>query len=330
MASRKLRVTCRTQLEARNSKPETRNYVMKPSLAVKIGNLKLKNPVMTASGTFGYGTEFEDVADINRLGAIVTKTITLRARTGNRPPRVIETSSGMLNSIGLENPGLYNFIKDKLPSLRRFKIPIVVSIAGEKADEYKELALELDKIDEISAIEINISCPNVGAGMLFAQSETPTEEVVAAVRAATQKTIITKLSPNVTDIAPIARAAERGGSDALSLINTITAMAVDIDKSESGLGEVMGGLSGPAIKPIALYMAWRVHQVVRIPLIGMGGIMDWRDAVEFILCGSTAVAVGTANFVNPNAAAEIVKGIEDYLREKKIKDINELVGGLRT
>ncbi len=302
---------------------------MKTNLEVKIGKLKLKNPVMVASGTFGYGVEFEDVADIKGLGAIVTKTITLHARVGNKPPRVIETPSGMLNSIGLENPGVDKFIKEKLPSLQKFKVPIIVSIAGESVEEYEKLAQELDKVKEVAAIEINISCPNIETTKLFAQDAKSTEDVVRAVRGATQKTIITKLSPNVTDIVSIARAAEDAGSDALSLINTITAMAVDIEKKESKLGNITGGLSGPAVKPIALLMSWKVYNRVKIPVIGMGGIMDGQDAVEFILCGSTAVGVGTANFVNPNTAPEIVKGIEKYLRERKINDINDLIGGLR-
>jgi dihydroorotate dehydrogenase (NAD+) catalytic subunit len=303
---------------------------MKPNLEVKIGKLKLKNPVMAASGTFGYGVEFEDIADIKNLGAIVTKTITLHARVGNKPPRIIETPSGMLNSIGLENPGIDKFIKDKLPALRKFKIPIVASIAGERVDEYKKLAQKLDKVKEIAAVEINISCPNIKTSKLFAQSEKATEEVVKAVRSATDKTVITKLSPNVTDVASIAKAAESAGSDALSLINTVRAMAVDIEKRESKLGNITGGLSGPAIKPIALFIIRRVYHRVGIPIIGTGGIMDWKDAIEFILCGSTAVAVGTANFVNPNAGADIVSGLKDYLQKKKINDITNLIGSLRT
>jgi dihydroorotate dehydrogenase (NAD+) catalytic subunit len=303
---------------------------MKPNLEVKIGRLTLRNPVMAASGTFGYGIEFEDVARIDELGAIITKTITLHARVGNRPPRVVETPSGMLNSIGLENPGIDRFIREKLPVLQKFKVPIIASIAGESVEEYEELSQRLDKAKEIGAIEINISCPNIRTSKLFAQSEASTEEVVKAVRGATEKTIITKLSPSVTDITLIAKAAEEAGSDALSLINTITGMVVDIEKKESKLGDITGGLSGPAIKPIALFMVWKAYKKVKIPLIGIGGIMNWRDAIEFILCGSTAVAIGTANFVNPNAAAEVVKGIKDYLREKKIDDIHKLIGGLRT
>lgn len=302
---------------------------MKPNLGIKIGKLRLKNPVMVASGTFGYGTEFEGIANIEELGAIVPKTITLHSRVGNRPPRVIETPSGMLNSIGLENPGVDRFVKDKLPSLQKFKVPIIASIASESVDEYKELAKRLDGVKGIAAIEINISCPNIRTSQLFAQSEAATEEVVKAVRSATKKTIITKLSPNVTDIVSIAKAAESAGSDALSLINTVQAMAVDMGTKKSRLGDVTGGLSGPAIKPVALFMVWRVYNKVKIPVIGMGGIMGWQDAIEFILCGSTAVAVGTANFVNPNAAAETAKGIKKYLQKEKIKDIHKLIGGLR-
>lgn len=303
---------------------------MKPKLQVQIGKLKLKNPVMVASGTFGYGEEFEGLADIGSLGAIATKTITLHARVGNKPPRVIETSSGMINSIGLENPGVDRFIEDKLPSLRKFKIPIIASIAGEEAEEYKKVAQKLDRVKEIAAIEINISCPNIKRNRLFAQDEESTEEVVKVVKGATKKTIITKLSPNVTDIVSIAKAAESAGSDALSLINTIKALAVDVEKRKSALGDIAGGLSGPAIKPVALFMVWNVYNRVKIPIIGMGGIMNWQDAVEFILCGSSAIAVGTANFVNPNAAAEIMKGLEKYLKGEKIEDIRELIGTLRT
>ena len=303
---------------------------MNPNLEIKIGGLELKNPVMAASGTFGYGTEFEDVADITSLGAIVTKTITLNARIGNKPPRVIETPSGMLNAIGLENPGVDMFIKEKLPSLRKFKVPIIVSIAGESPEEFRGVAEKLDKIEDVAAIEINISCPNLETRKIFAQDAKLTGEVVKAVRGATKKVIITKLSPNVTDIVPIAKAAESGGSDALSLINTITAMAVDLEKKESKLGNVTGGLSGPAIKPIALSMVREVYNNVKVPVIGMGGIMDAKDALEFIICGAAAVNVGTANFVNPNAAAEIAKGIERYLKEKKIGNINGLVGSLKT
>ena len=303
---------------------------MRINTKIKIGSIEMKNPVTVASGAFGYGDEFKALADIDSLGAIVTKTITLNARVGNKPPRVTETPAGMLNSIGLENPGVEKFLKEKMPSLIKFRIPIIVSIAGESKEEYGEIAKRLDGVKDIEGVEINISCPNIHTNELIAQNENLTSEVVEAVKSSTKKTVITKLSPNVTNIVSIAKAAETAGTDAISLINTITAMAVDINKRESKLGNVTGGLSGPAIKPIALHMVWKVHHSVRVPVIGMGGIMDWRDAVEFILCGAKAVMVGTANFVNPNAAADIAKGIEKYLRENKIKDINDIVGKLRT
>jgi dihydroorotate dehydrogenase (NAD+) catalytic subunit len=302
---------------------------MKPNLKVKIGSIEMRNPVTVASGTFGYGEEFERLADIKNLGAIVSKTITLNARVGNKPPRIAETPAGMLNSIGLENPGVDKFLKEKLPVMAKHKIPIIVSIAGESKEEYREIAARLDKVSRIDGIEINISCPNAHTGELIAQNERLTAEVVEAVKSATKKTVITKLSPNVTSIVSIAKAAEEAGSDAISLINTITAMAVDIRKKESRLGNITGGLSGPAIKPIALHMVWKVYHSVKIPIIGIGGIMDWQDAVEFILCGARAVMVGTANFVNPNAAAEIGKGIEEYLKDNGIADVGKLVGRLK-
>ncbi|MCG2704999.1 MAG: dihydroorotate dehydrogenase [Candidatus Omnitrophica bacterium] len=289
----------------------------------------MKNPVAVASGTFGYGDEFEGLTDIKSLGAIVTKTITLHARVGNKPPRVTETPAGMLNSIGLENPGVERFLKEKMPSLVKFKIPIIVSIAGESTEEYAEIAKRLDSVREIDGIEINISCPNIQTNELIAQNEILTAEVVKSVKSVTKKTVITKLSPNVTNIVSIAKAAESAGTDAISLINTITAMAVDIKTRESRLGNITGGLSGPAIKPIALHMVWKVYRSVGIPIIGMGGIMDWKDALEFILCGAKAVMVGTANFVNPDAAGEIITGIENYLKSARAQDISGLVGKLR-
>lgn len=303
---------------------------MRINTKVKIGSIEMKNPVMTASGTFGYGGEFEGLADIRLLGAIVTKTVTIHARVGNRPPRIAETPAGMLNSIGLENPGVEKFLKEKMPTLVKFKIPVIVSIAGESKEEYGEIAKRLDSVRGIDGIEINISCPNIRTNELIAQNEILTAEVVESVKRFTKKTVITKLSPNVTNIVSIAKAAESAGSDAISLINTIAAMAVDIKTKESRLGNITGGLSGPAIKPIALNMVWKVFHSVRVPVVGVGGIMNWRDAVEFILCGARAVMAGTANFVNPNASAEIVKGIEKYLKSEKIKDINDIVGKIRT
>jgi len=302
---------------------------MKPNLKTKIGNIEMKNPVTVASGTFGYGSEFESLVDIKNLGAIVSKTITLNARVGNKPPRIAETPAGMLNSIGLENPGVGKFLAEKLPAMAKFRIPVIVSIAGESEEEYRKIAEKLDKDDRVQGIEINISCPNIHTNELIAQNETLTAKVVEAVKSATKKTVITKLSPNVTNIISIAKAAERSGSDAISLINTITAMAVDIKKKESKLGNITGGLSGPAIKPIALHMVWKVYHGVKIPIIGMGGIMDWQDAIEFMLCGARVVTVGTANFVNPEASTEVIRGMEDYLKAENIKDVKDIIGKLR-
>ncbi len=301
------------------------------SLETKIGRLKLKNPVMVASGTFG--TEYGELVDINKLGAYIAKTITLNARIGNPPPRVCETPSGMLNSIGLENGGLDDFIKNKVPGLKRLKIPLVASIAGDDAAEFKELARTLRKVKKISALEVNLSCPNVkhgNRGFLIAQDEDATYEIIEAVRKVTTLTVIAKLSANVTDIRVIAKAAERAGADALSLINTIVGMAVNIDTMKPVLGNVTGGLSGPAIKPIALRMVREAYNCTKIPVIGIGGIMDYKDAVEFMLCGASAIQVGTANFINPAASTGIVKGIEGYMAKNGIKEIKNLVGALKT
>jgi dihydroorotate dehydrogenase (NAD+) catalytic subunit len=300
------------------------------SLETKIGKVRLANPVMVASGTFG--TEYGELADINSLGAYIAKTITLNARIGNSPPRICETPSGMLNSIGLENGGLDDFIKNKIPGLKRLKIPLIVSIAGDDAAEFKELAKALGKIKKISALEINLSCPNVKHGkrdFLIAQDEDATYEIVEAVRKATPVTIIAKLSPNVTDIRKIARAAERAGADAVSLINTLVGMAVDIETKEPILGNVTGGLSGPAIKPVALRMVREAYNSTKIPVIGMGGIVDYKDAVEFMLCGASAVQVGTANFINPGAANGIIGGIKNYMAKNGIKEAKELIGALK-
>ncbi len=288
----------------------------KIDLSVKIGKIKLKNPVMVASGTFGCGEEYAQFFDINRLGALVTKTITLEPREGNPSPRTVETPSGMLNAIGLENPGVEKFIEEKISFLRKLRIPVIVSIAGVEVEEYVALAGRLSKIEEISGLELNISCPNV-KGKIFAQDEKITFNLVKAVKKATDVTIITKLSPNVTDITGIARAAEDAGSDAVSLVNTFLGMAIDVKTKRPKLGVVAGGLSGPAIKPIALRMVWEVAKRVSIPVIGMGGIMTTDDALEFLIAGAKAVAVGTANFVNPAAALEIVEGIEKWYGRRK-------------
>ncbi len=303
-------------------------------MAVKIGKISLKNPVMVASGTFGAGEEHADFTDINKLGALVTKTITLRARQGNRPPRVVETSSGMLNSIGLENAGVDYFIEHKMPFLKRLAVPVIVSAGGESADDLVELVRRLEGLD-ISGIELNLSCPNVhgGAGKerghgLISQSAEETRRLVKKIRAMTRLTLIAKLSPNVTDIAAIACAAQDGGSDAVSLVNTFLGMAVDIRTRRPKLGAVTGGLSGPAIKPLALRMVWETFKKVSIPVIGIGGIMNANDALEFILCGATAVQIGTANFIDPSVTADTIEGIGAYLKEHNLKNIHELRGAV--
>lgn len=300
-------------------------------LSVKIGKMRLKNPAMSASGTFG--PEYGELVDINSLGALVLKTITLNARTGNPPPRIAETASGMLNSIGLENKGVDDFIKNKMPLLKNITIPIIASIAGDNKSEYEELAKRLNKVRGISALEINLSCPNVKHGNrkgLIAQDEEAVYEVIEAVRETASLTVIAKLSPNVADIAGIARIAESAGADAVLIANTFPAMAVDIGTKMPKLGNITGGLSGPAIKPIALKMVWDVYSEVKIPIIASGGIMDYKDAVEFMLCGAIAVQIGTANFVNPGTGQEIVKGIAKYLRSNKMDSVKKLVGGMKS
>lgn len=300
---------------------------MKPNLTVKIGKLKLKNPVMVASGT--WGEEYGELSDVSRLGAIVAKTVTLTARTGNPPPRVAETACGMLNSIGLENRGADDFVAKKLPALRKFGVPVVASIAGEEAAELAELARRLRGAD---ALEVNLSCPNVRHGNregLIAQDGEATQAMIAAVRGATALPVIAKLTPNVTDITVIARAAEAAGADAVLVANTLLGMAVDIRTRRPKLGRVCGGLSGPAIKPVTLRMVWETARKVRIPVIGCGGIMDWQDAVEYLLCGAAAVQVGTANFVDPGAPGSIIDGIAAYLASQKVPGAAALTGKVR-
>ena len=296
---------------------------------MNIGKLKLKNPVMVASGTFGYAEEFKDFIDLRKLGAVVSKTITLNPRKGNPAPRTCETPAGMLNSIGLENPGLENFLKEKLPLLKEIGIPVIVSIASESdPQEFIILAKRLDKIREVAAIELNISCPNIQHTRLISQDAKETYDLVSRVRKASKKTLITKLSPNVTDIAEIAQAAEDAGSDAISLINTLTGMSIDVNKRRAKIAMGMGGLSGPAVRPVAVRMVWEVFKKVKIPIIGMGGITDVASALEFIIAGATAVSVGTANFINPKASVEIIVGVKKYLMKNKISSINKLIGSL--
>ncbi|MDD4894101.1 MAG: dihydroorotate dehydrogenase [Candidatus Omnitrophica bacterium] len=304
---------------------------MQIKLSVNIGRLKLKNPVMVASGTFGYAREFTDFFNPKELGAIVTKTITLKPRQGNPAPRTCETPAGLLNSIGLENPGLEVFIREKLPLLKKMGAPIIISIASEDdPEEFIKLAGRLDKIKEIAAIELNISCPNIqGRAHLISQDPEATYLAVNKVRRVTQKVIITKLSPNVTDIAEIAQAAEKAGTDAVALINTITGMSIDVKTRKPRIASVTGGLSGPAVRPVAVRMVRDVYKKIKIPIIGMGGIIDASSALEFIIAGAAAVSVGTANFINPKASVDIIKGIKDYLLKNKIKDINSLIGTLK-
>jgi dihydroorotate dehydrogenase (NAD+) catalytic subunit len=303
---------------------------IQPNLNVKIGSLDLKNPVMVASGTFGYAREFEDFMDLKKLGAIVTKTITLKARQGNLASRTCETPAGMLNSIGLENPGIDKFIQEKLPFLQKLGIPVIVSIAAEETpDEFAVLVQKLDQIPQVSAIELNISCPNLQKDKLISQDAKDTLELVSAVRKLTSKCLITKLSPNVTSIIQIALAAQSAGSDALALINTLGGMSIDVHKRTPKLGAWVGGLSGPAIRPVAVKMVWEAYNKIKIPIIGMGGIMDTESALEFFIAGATAISVGTANFVNPQISLEIIAGLRQYMLENNMQNLSALTGRLK-
>lgn len=296
-------------------------------LTVRIGKMTLKNPVIVSSGTFGFGEEFEDFFDLNRLGGIVSKGISLKPMNGNPPPRIFETEGGILNSIGLQNPGYEQFIKNKLPYYENLKTRLIVNFFGNTQNEYVELARRLDSLPGISGLEMNISCPNIKkCGIVFGTDPRMAYRLVRAVRKATTSTLIAKLSPNVTDIALMAKSIEDGGADGVSLVNTFRAMAVNIQTRKPELGNIIGGLSGPAIKPIAVRMVWEVRQAVNIPIIGMGGIMNARDAIEFILVGASAIQIGTANLTNPKTAIEVVQGIERYLAQNKINHIQKLIG----
>jgi dihydroorotate dehydrogenase (NAD+) catalytic subunit len=303
--------------------------VKKPSLAVELAGLRLKNPVMTASGTCGYAEELAPYANLSGLGAVVVKTITLHPRVGNPAPRIAETPSGMLNSIGLQNVGIEAFLRAKLPILRRLKVPLLVNIAGKSVEEYAELAKRLEGVPGVSALELNISCPNVAGGLDYGTDPQLTREVVRAVKQASSVPVIPKLSPNVTDITVIARAAADGGADALSLINTLLGVAIDPHSRRPKIHTVTGGLSGPAIKPVALRMVWQVAQAVPLPLIGIGGIQTGEDAVEFLLAGATAVQVGTATFVDPQAPLKVRDGIAAYCARHGVRDVRDLVGAMR-
>ena len=300
---------------------------MIPDLTVTIAGIGMKNPVMTASGTFGYGKEYIELLNLNQLGALITKGISLKPTEGNPPPRIYETPSGMLNAIGLQNVGVKGFIKDKLPFLSKLHIPVIVNIWGHTLREYQEVARHLTDQPGIAALEVNISCPNVArGGMAFGAQPLMAFKVISKVRQATRLPLIAKLTPQVTDIAAIAKAIEGAGADAVSLINTIPAMAVDIDSRRSKLGRINGGLSGPAIRPVALRLVYLVVQSVSIPVIGLGGIRTAEDALEFLIVGARAVQIGTANFIRPTAALEIIGGIKKYLKAKKIPRVIDLIG----
>lgn len=300
-----------------------------PDLRVKLGPLELKNPVMTASGTFGYGQEFEGLVDLNLLGAIIVKGLSLDAKAGNPPPRIVETPCGMLNAIGLANMGLETFMKEKLPWLQSLDTEVIVNIYGHSIDEYGNLAAALKGVDGISALEVNISCPNVECGgMVFGKDPDVSAKVTERVEKNTDKPVIVKLSPNVSDIRLVAKAVEGAGAHALSLINTLTGMAIDIESRRPRLANISGGLSGPAIRPIAVHMVHQVVKTVDIPVIGVGGIMEHRDALEFLIAGARAIEVGTANFVNPRATLDILEGISKFCEAREIANIDELIGSL--
>lgn len=297
------------------------------NLKVDIGGLVLRNPVMTASGTFGYGEEFADLIDLNRLGGILVKGTTLHHREGNPYPRMAETPSGMLNAVGLQNKGVAYFIKEIYPRLQEFDTNIIVNANGSTLEDYVALAEQLNELDHIPAIELNISCPNVKeGGMAFGVSCLSAAQVTKAVRQVYKKPLMVKLSPNVTDITEIAKAVEGEGADSVSLINTLLGMAVDAEKRKPVLSTITGGLSGAAVKPVALRMVWQVAQAVKIPVIGMGGIMNAQDAIEFLLAGATAVQVGTGNFIDPTLTIKVLEGIEEYMTRHGFDDVNDLIG----
>ena len=298
-------------------------------LSVKIGELQMKNPVMTASGTFGYGEEYADFVDLTQIGGIIVKGTTLHPREGNPYPRMAETPQGMLNAVGLQNKGVHYFVEHIYPRIKDIGTNMIVNVSGSAIEDYAETASIIDGLDRIPAIELNISCPNVKqGGMAFGVTARGAEEVVSAVRKVYHKTLIVKLSPNVTDITEIARAAEAGGADSVSLINTLLGMAIDAERRRPLLSTVTGGMSGAAVKPIALRMVWQVARAVRISVIGLGGIMNARDAVEFLLAGASAIQIGTANFIDPCVTVRVAEGINDYLERHGFKSVREIIGAL--
>lgn len=298
-------------------------------LSVEIGKLKLKNPIMTASGTFGYGEEFADFIDLNRLGGIIVKGTTLHHREGNPYPRMAETPSGMLNAVGLQNKGVDYFIEHIYPRIKDLDTRVIVNVSGSCIDDYVAVCEKLSPLDKVAAVEINISCPNVKqGGMGFGTTCSGAESVTSAVRKAYDGTMIVKLTPNVTDITEIARAVEAAGADAVSLTNTFLGMAIDVEKRKPMLSTITGGLSGPCIRPIAVRMVWQVANAVKVPVVGLGGIASGRDAIEFLLAGATAVQIGTANFVDPQVTVKAINYIEDYLKRHQIASVRELIGGM--
>ena len=299
-------------------------------LSVEIGNLKLKNPVLTASGTFGYGEEFSDFIDLNRLGGFIVKGTTLNHREGNPYPRMVETPSGMLNAVGLQNKGIDYFIEHIYPRLQAYDTNPIVNVSGASVDDYVKVCEKLNDLDGITAIEINISCPNVKqGGMAFGTTCSGAQSVVREVRKAYDKTMIVKLSPNVTDITEIARAVEDCGADAVSLTNTFLGMAIDVERMKPYLSTITGGLSGACIRPIAVRMVWQVANAVKIPVVGLGGIMNGRDAVEFMLAGATAVQIGTANFIDPTTTVKVIDYIADFLKRHNMSSAKELIGAMQ-
>ncbi len=302
-----------------------------PNMSVNLAGIALRNPVMTASGTFGYGEEFSEYVDLHKIGAFITKGLCVKPRPGNPTPRIVETPGGMLNAIGLQNVGIEAFIEKKLPYIRTVNTPCIVKFFGETPGEYAEMAARLDTLPEVAGLEMNISCPNVRqGGIIFGTDPVCAASIVKACRAATKKPLFVKLSPNVTDIVGMAHACANEGADALSLINTLIGMAIDLNKRRPVLANITGGLSGPAVKPVALRMVWLVAKAVKIPVIGIGGIMNATDALEFILAGATAVQIGTASFINPGAAQTIAEEMESWLVIHGVADINSLIGALET
>lgn len=303
----------------------------KVDLSVQICGLRLKNPAIAASGTFGYGTEYRGLCPASDFGAVITKTVTLEPRQGNPPPRLCETPAGMLNSIGLANVGIERFLTEKLPALEKAGTIVIANIAGKTWEEYAKLAAILDEVKPVSAVEVNISCPNVArGGIAFGSDPKAAARVTSAVRRSCRKPIIVKLSPNVSDIVPIAQAVVRAGADALSLINTLFGMAIDIERRRPVLGNAFGGLSGPAIRPVALYHVHRVSQAVSVPIIGLGGIVDAEDAIQFMLAGATAFQIGTANFICPDSPRRIIAGLVSYCRRLGLRSVRKLTGWLAT